>query len=103
MRTSVVFGHDLDVFVALASLPLVLNTEVGKVDALVEVRQVMLARPLLDLALVPIGSAVAVGAAAVVLLQPLLVLALQLLFEDDATHFSALLAQPFLLAQVSAI
>src|SRR5262249_8676051 len=95
--------HDLDVFMSGASVPLVLDPEVRKVDASVEVRQVMLARPLLDLTLVAIGLAVAVGAAAGVLLQPFLVLALQFLLNDDPASFGALLAKPFLLAQVGAI
>src|SRR3989442_14616334 len=52
---------------------------------------------------VAIRPAVAVGGAVVVLRQPLLILALQFLFEDDAVDFGALFAEPFLLAQVSAI
>src|SRR5262245_20628302 len=103
MRTSIVLRDHLDVFVASTSVPLVLDSEIGEVHALVKVRQVVLASPLLDLAFVAIGSPVAVGAAAVVLLQPLLILTLQFLFEDDAAHFSTLLAEPFLLAQVGAI
>ena len=37
------------------------------------------------------------------LLQPLLVLALELVLEDDATDVRALLAKPLLVAQVGAI
>ena len=49
----------------------------------VEVRQIVFARPVTDLVLVATRSAVAVGATAVGLLQELLVLAFQILFEDD--------------------
>ena len=44
----------------------------------------MLPRPVADLVLATIGSAVAVGAVAVVVLQEVLVLALQIVLEDDA-------------------
>ena len=54
-------------------------------NLVVEVRQIVFARPVTDLVLVATRSAVAVGATAVGLLQELLVLALQVLFEDDAS------------------
>ena len=57
---AIVLGDDLDVLVTVASVQLVLDAEVGEVDALVEVRQVVFARPLFDLARVPIRSSVAV-------------------------------------------
>ena len=70
---------------------------------LIEVRQVVVAGPPLDLARVAIGSTVAIGPAAIGLLQPLLVLAFEFLLEDDAPNVGALLQEPFLLAQVRAI
>src|SRR4051812_33815146 len=54
-------------------------------NLVVEVRQIVFARPVTDLVLVATRSAVAIGATAVGLLQELLVLALQVLFEDDAS------------------
>jgi hypothetical protein len=35
---AVVLGHDLDVLVAVASIQLVIDTEIGEVDGLVEIR-----------------------------------------------------------------
>ena len=54
-------------------------------NLVVEVGQIMFARPVTDLVLVATRSAVAVGATAVGLLQELLVLALQVLLEEDAS------------------
>ena len=62
----VVRREQLDVLVAFASIDLVLDAVVGEVHLAVEVRQVVLARPVADLVLVAAGSAVAVGAVAVV-------------------------------------
>src|SRR4029078_5538058 len=56
----------------------------------VEARQVALARPLAGLVLVAAGSAVAVGPVAVVRLQDLLVLALQVVLQDDAADLEAI-------------
>ena len=74
----------LDVLVAFPPIDLVLDAVVGEVHLAVEVRQVVFARPVADLVLVAIRPAVAVGAVSVVFLQELLVLALQVLLEDDA-------------------
>ncbi|OFW26029.1 MAG: hypothetical protein A3H97_11395 [Acidobacteria bacterium RIFCSPLOWO2_02_FULL_65_29] len=51
---------------------------------LVVTRQVVLTRPVLDLQRVTVGPAVAVGTATISLLKELLVLALQLVVQDDA-------------------
>ena len=103
MGAKIVFRDDLDVLVSGASMQLVLDAEVGEVDRLIEVRQVMFARPLFDFAGVPIRSPVAVRPAAIRLLQPLLVLALELLLEHDAMDLRALFAQAFLFAQIGTI
>jgi hypothetical protein len=66
------------------------------VHAVVEVRQVVLPRPLLDLATVPLRAAVAIGSVAVVLLEKLLILAPEIPFEDYALDFGTLVAQTFL-------
>ena len=55
-----------------------------------EVRQVVFPCPFADLVLVAAGSAVAVGAVAVVLLQEFLKVALQILFEDDTPELKVL-------------
>ena len=95
--------YDLDVFVPVAPVELVLDAEIRKMNRLVEVRQVVFARPLFDLASVAIGSSVAVGASAIVLLQPLLILPLKLVVEDDAADVGALVTKPRLFVQVRAI
>ena len=84
MRATVVRREHLDVLVAFAAVDLVLDAEVGEVDAVVEVRQVVFARPAADFLLVAVRSSIAVGAVAVVVLQELLILPLQILFEHDA-------------------
>ena len=50
VRPAVVLGDDFNVQVVMAPLELVLEADVGKMHALIEVRQVVVARPLLDLA-----------------------------------------------------
>ena len=65
---------------------------------LVEVRQVVFAGPPFDLARITIGPSVAVWPAAVVLLQPVLILALELVVEDDPTDVGAFLAKALLTA-----
>jgi hypothetical protein len=86
-----------------ASVQLVLDAEVWEVDRLVEVRQVVVPCPFFDLAVVTIRPSVAVGASAIVFLQPFLLLALELVVEDDAADVGALVAKPRLFAQVRAI
>jgi hypothetical protein len=70
--------------VKLPAIDLVLDSVVGEMDVVIEVRQIVLARPVADLVLVADWTAIGVGAIAVGLLQEFLVLAFQILFEDDA-------------------
>ena len=77
---------ELDVLVKLSAIELVLDSVVGEMNLIVEVRQIVFTRPATDLVLVATRAAVAVGATAVGLLQELLVLALQVLFKDDAPN-----------------
>ena len=85
VSAAVVRREQLDILVAFPPIYLVFDAAVGEVDLAVEVRQVVLARPVADLVLVAAGSAVASGAVAVVV-QELLVLPLQVLFEDNAPN-----------------
>jgi hypothetical protein len=103
MGAAVVRGDDLDILMTVTSVQFVLDAEIGEVNAVVEVRQVVLTRPAFDFASVPIRSSVAVGTSAIVLLEPFLVLALELVVEYDAPNLPALLAEPFLFPQVGAI
>jgi hypothetical protein len=69
--------EQLDVLVALSSVRLVLDAVIGEMHLAVEVREVVFARPLANLLLIAIRSSVAIRSVAIVLLQELLVLALQ--------------------------
>jgi hypothetical protein len=90
---AIVLRDDFDVLVAVASVELVLDAEVREVDVVIEVRQVVFAGPFFDFRRVAIRSPVAVGSAAIVLLEPRLILALELLIEDHPMDVRALLAQ----------
>src|SRR2546427_5276114 len=103
MGATIVFSHDLDVLVSLQPMELVLDPEVREVDRLVEVRQLVLVRPPFDFIGVPIGSAVTVRSAPIVCLEPLLVLALEILLEDDAVNLRAGVAESLSLAEIGAI
>jgi hypothetical protein len=87
VSAAVVRRKELDVLMKLSAIELVLDSVVGEMNLVVEVRQIVFARPVTDLVLVATRAAVAVGATAVGLLEELLVLALQVLFEDDASDF----------------
>ena len=100
MATAVVVCEDLDVNVKLAPIELVLNPQVGEVNALVEIRQVVIARPLLDLLVVTVRPPVAVGTVPIVLLEEALVVALEFLLEDDAADLRALVSQARLFSEL---
>src|SRR6266851_4544102 len=79
VSATVMQGDHLDVHVVPASVGLlVLDARVREMDLLVEVRQVVLAGPFLDLVWVAIGVAVIVVAVAIVLMEPLLIVAFEL-------------------------
>jgi hypothetical protein len=80
----IVLREQFDILMTLSAVDLVLDAEVREMDAIVEVRQLVFCRPLADFLLRAVGSSIAVGPVAVVLLQEVLILALQLLFEHDA-------------------
>jgi hypothetical protein len=72
-------GDDLDVLVVVSAVNLVFETHVREVHMSIEVRQIVLECPVLDLSWIAVGAAVAV---AIAFVQPLLVLALELVIED---------------------
>jgi hypothetical protein len=73
------------------------------VDITVLVRQVVFARPSCDLLRLPVRPAIAILPAAIAFVQESLVVALQLIVQDHAIYSPALLAQPLLGAEVSAV
>ena len=72
-------------------------------DAVVEVRQVVLARPFFNLASIPIRSSVAVGSSAIVLLEPLLIFPFELVVENDAMDLRPLAVQATFLPKIGTI
>lgn len=98
MLAAVVIRHDFDVFVTVASIQLVFDAEIWEMNRLVEIRQIVLVRPFLDLARVAIGPPVAVRSTAIPFLQKALVLALEVVLEDHAPDVGALLAEAPLVA-----
>jgi hypothetical protein len=103
VRAAVVLRQDLDVLIAVAAFELVLDPEVRKVHAVIEVRQVVLTSPFFDLMRVPIRTPVTVRPTAIVFLEKALVLALEVLLEDHAVYLRTLLAESLLSAEVGAI
>ena len=88
MRAAVVDCQHLDVFVVAPAVDLlVLDAQVRKVDLVVEVREVVVVRPFFNLMGLSIGPAVAVP---IPFMKPLLVLALELVVEDDMVDARAL-------------
>ena len=84
MGAPVVPREQLDVLVVLAAIHLVLDAVVREVHLAIEVRQVVLASPVADLVVGAVRSSVGVCSAAVMVLEEFLVLAREVLLEDDA-------------------
>jgi hypothetical protein len=63
-----VLREHLDILMALATVDLVLDAEIGKVHAVVEVRQFVVLRPSTDRFLVAVRPPVTIGPVAVVVL-----------------------------------
>src|SRR5687768_11819056 len=75
MSTAVVRRDQLHVLVAFSPIDLVLDAVIGEVHLAVEVRELMLPRPAADLVVIAVGSSVAVGPIAIVVLEEFLVIA----------------------------
>jgi hypothetical protein len=87
----------------LAIVLLVLELGVREVDALVEVREVVLASPCGDFLWLPSRAPVAIGSPAIRFLQELLVFAFQFVVEDDAPHRCATLVEALLRPQIRSV
>ena len=95
MRSSIVRGDDLDILPLPSAIRfLVLDTDVGEVHLVVEVREVVFVGPFAKLVGRPIGVAVVVVMVLVALVEPALVVALQLVVQDDAIDVRAAFEQP---------
>ena len=96
--------RDLDIVVVPAPAGfLVFDAQIGEVHLVIEVRQVVLARPFADLVVGPIGVSVVIGTVAIALVEPLLVLTLELVVENDPFDARITLRQPLRRAFVRAI
>jgi hypothetical protein len=81
---------------------LIFDPQVGEMDLVIEVREVVLERPGLNLFRVAIGMAVVVIAVAIPLVEPLLIVALELVVEYDAIDARAALLEAFGFTKIGA-
>jgi hypothetical protein len=99
-----VAGHDLEILMPRAAISvLVLDPRVWKPDVPIVVRQLVFTRPTRNLFRLTVRPAVAVLLAAIALVEESLIVALQLVVEDDAPNPTALAAETLLGALVGAI
>jgi hypothetical protein len=104
VRTEVVLRRHLDVIVVPTAVYfLIFDAQVREVHFIVEVRQLMLKRPGTDLPVGAIGMPVVIRAIAIPFMEPLLVLALELVIEDDSIDTCATVPEALRLAFVRAI
>lgn len=79
--------RDLDVLhIAPAVGPLLFDPDVRELHTVFVHREAVLVRPLLNLVVRPVRSPITVGAVTIPFLEKALVLALQLVLEDDAIN-----------------
>jgi hypothetical protein len=104
MSPAIMWRHHLHVERVFTAVDVVLDAHVGELDvALLVTGEVVLTRPIDDLVQAAVWAAVAVVAVAIAVLEELLVLALEVILEDDAVDVSALVVQPLGFVRVSAI
>ena len=104
VRTAVVLRGHLDVVVVPSAIGfLILNAEVREMDLVIEVRQVVLERPVADLVVAPIRVPVVIRTVAIPLVKPRLVITLELVVEADAINPGAAVGQALRFAFIGAI
>ena len=104
MRPAIVDGRDLDILVLPPSIGLlVFDAQVREMDLVIEVREVVVVRPFLDLVRFAIGPTIAVVTVPITLVEPLLVLTLELVVEFDAVNACAALREALGFSQVRAV
>jgi hypothetical protein len=97
-------GRDLDVTVIPSPVrPFVLDAHIGEMHLVIEVRQIVIMRPLFDLGRVPIRAPIGVVTVVIPLVQPPLVLTLELVIENHAIDPCATLREVFGFMQIGAI
>ncbi len=91
VAAAIVDGGDLDILVIPPAIGVfVLDAQVREMHLVIEVRQVVFVRPFLDLVRLAIGPAICIIVVSISFVQPLLVLALELVVEDDMVDARAL-------------
>jgi hypothetical protein len=100
----IVDRRDLDVSMIPSPIRLlVFDAQVGEMDLIVEVREVVLVRPFLDLVRLTIGPSSYIVAVSIPPMQPSLVVALELVVEDDTFDACPVLREAISFAEVGAI
>jgi hypothetical protein len=101
VTAAVVNRGDLHVAVEMMSVKVeIVDPNVRKVDVPVEVREVVFERPSFDFTLRPIGSTIGIRIASIALVEPLLILAFELVVERDVVDAIAAFKEPIDLVQV---
>src|ERR1043166_5943027 len=101
VSAAVVNGGHLHVAVEVVSVQVEeVDPNVWKMDVSIEVREVVYERPALDFTFRSIGSAVSIRVASIALVQPLLVLAFELVIEGDMLDAIAAVEKAIDLVQV---
>jgi hypothetical protein len=104
MRAPVVDRDDFDILMIPASVELfVFDPQVREMNLVVEVREVVVARPFLYLVRLAIGPTAALLAVSIPLVQPSLILALELVVEDDSFDACVALGEPLRLLQIGVV
>jgi hypothetical protein len=104
VSTTVVLSGHLDVLVVQATVSfLILDPYVGEMHLVIEVREVVVERPITDFRFASIGVPVVVRALAIEFMKPRLVLTLELVVEHDSLHACAALGQAVRFAFVRAV
>jgi hypothetical protein len=102
--SAIVAGHDLEILMPRAAVSvLVLDPRIRKPDVPIVVRQLVFPGPPSNLFGLAVRPAVAVPLAAITLVQESLIVALQLVVEDDAPDPTGTIPQSLLGALVGAI
>jgi hypothetical protein len=101
---AVVGGDDLEILMPRAAVSiLVLDARVREPDVPIVVRQLVFPRPACNLFGLPVRPTVTLFLASIALVEESLIVALQLIVEDDALNPTALAAEALLSALISAI
>jgi hypothetical protein len=104
VRAAIVRGDDLNVLVVFQAVSVpIFDAQIRKMDLIIKVRQLVFGGPFADLVIGPIRVAVVVIAVPIALMEPALVLPLELVIEHDPLDPRVTLGQPLRGAFVGAI